>query len=152
MTVQAQEHQIPKEREACPGCGGRAVVWTEKNGQRPAHCTGCGRYVYCVPNHELGLGPGRRRSSSPETVDATQAARIRIRDRGVCVMCRTAEGPLEIGHLIPLAGARKYPSLRQAMGSDANLALMCRECNAGLAARPVSLLWMAALHMEQERS
>jgi 5-methylcytosine-specific restriction endonuclease McrA len=108
--------------------------------------------VYCIPNHELGLGPVKRRSSSLETVDATQAARIRLRDRGVCAMCRTAEGPLEIGHLLPLAECRKYPSLRQAMGSDENLALMCRECNADLSVRPVSLLWMAALHMGQERS
>ena len=144
------EHTIPDDRDPCPGCGGRSVGWTEKNGQRPAYCTGCGRYVYCVPNSELGL-PSRPRSSSPETVDDTQRARILVRDRGTCTMCRTEKGPLEIGHLIPLARAREYPSLKQVMGSDENLALMCRECNAALAARPVSLLWMAALHMSWGR-
>lgn len=151
MTVQAHRHTIPEDRSPCPDCGGRDVEWTPKNGQRPAHCTACGRYVYCIPNHELGLGPVKPRTRSPETVDPSQAARIRVRDRGVCAMCRTTEGPLEIGHLLSLAECRKYPSLRQAMGSDANLALMCRACNSDLSERPVSLLWMAALHMEQER-
>lgn len=144
-------HTRPEGKE-CPGCDSLKVVYTLTNTQYVAHCEGCGQSRGNLPKAELGLGPERIRRGS-WTVGPEQARDIRIRDRGVCAMCRTTEGPLEVGHLISVRDAKKLsPSLEPALRSDANLALMCRECNADLSSRSVSLLWMAALHMEQERS
>lgn len=146
MTV----HTIPEERVGCR-CGNRTVNVTEKGGQFPGHCTACGSYVYSVPRHELGLGPRKPRSSSPETIDATQRARILLRDRGICQLCRTVEGPLHIGHLVSLADWKsRYPGaqgMEQLIGSDENLAVMCEDCNLAIGRTSVSPVMVASLHL-----
>lgn len=144
-------HTIPEERSGCR-CGSRTVNVQEKSGQHIGHCTACGTYVYSVPRHELGLGPRKPRSSSMETIDATQRARILIRDRGICQLCRTTEGPLHIGHLVSLSDwVSRYgrvQALEQVIGSDDNLAVMCESCNLALGSTSVSPLLVAALHLK----
>jgi len=147
-------YTVPEGKE-CPQCKTReAKIFHNVNGsgQDVVRCAWCGQYRYCASRKETGK-PTPRPQKRPTfwVPDTDQKARIRIRDRGVCVMCRTTEGPFEIGHLIPVKICEQYPSLAEAGRSDANLALTCRTCNSDLSARPVSLLWMAALHMEQER-
>lgn len=143
-------HTIPEDRAPCV-CGSRSVRWTDRNGQRVAYCTSCSVYVYAVPGHEIGAGPKKNRASSPETVDKTQRARILLRDRGACALCRTTDGPMEIGHLVSVAEGRRYQALKDALGSDANLALMCRTCNSDIGSTSVTLLHMTALHLEWSR-
>lgn len=145
---------VPEGKE-CPQCKTReAKIFHNVNGsgQDVVRCAGCGQYLYCASRKETGK-PAPRLGKRPTfwVPDADQKARIRIRDRNTCTMCGTKEGPFETGHLIPVKACEQYPSLRDAGRSDANLALMCRACNADLGARPVSLLWMAALHMGWER-
>ncbi len=147
---QGAPHTIPEGRAAC-ACGSRQVHWTDKGGQRTAYCDDCGQFVYCVPGHEIGEGPRKPRSSSAETVDPTQRFRILHRDLGACVLCRSTDGPLEVDHLISLSEGRRYPALRGSLGSDENLAAMCRPCNAAKGALSVGPLVMLALHLEWRR-
>jgi hypothetical protein len=121
-----------------------------KNGQRIAHCDACGSYTYSVPNSELGL-VSKPRSSSPEKIDPSQRARILLRDRGACALCRTTDGPMETGHLVSLHEGRRYPALKDALGSDANLAVMCAQCNGDIGSQSVTLLMLAALYIEWDR-
>lgn len=143
-------HTLPEGRSGC-FCGSRTVTVSEKNGQFLGYCSACGSYVYNVPRHELGLGPRKPRSSSAETVDSTQRARILLRDNGVCQLCKATDRPLHVGHLLSVADwnnqYRRTPALEQVIGSDENLAMMCEECNLAIGSRTVSPILVASLHL-----
>lgn len=143
-------HTRPEGKE-CPVCEGSDVVYTVKNGQAVAHCTGCGQSRGNIPKSELGLRPVRYREGNAWQVGPGQRARILQRDGRLCVMCRTGETDLVMGHLVSVAEGVRYGLTQVQLMDDVNIAAMCGPCNADLGSRSVSLRMIVALRAEWER-
>lgn len=87
------------------------------------------------------------------TVGSSQRARLLLRDRGICQLCRTAKKPLGIRYLVVPADwaslSALLPDGEQLLRSDENLAVLCEGCNLKLGDETVSPVTVAALFITQ---
>jgi hypothetical protein len=122
-------------RTPCP-CGGVTGFVQTRNGQDCVFCGSCGSFRYNAPKSETGRET-RSMRTRPD-IPATQRTRILDRDLRRCVICHTADRPLDLGHLVSVAEGREHGLTDAELFSDDNLAAMCAPCNSGYGAVSVN--------------
>ena len=141
-------------RHPCPECSVTSAVLEEKGGQDTVRCAQCGRLLYNAPRTETGRRP-RTAATVRRDIKAGQQARVLERDQGRCLLCRRADIPLNVGHLLSVEEGLALGASEAELFDDANLAAMCEACNLGLAGLSVSprtyavMLWL--LRAERQR-
>jgi 5-methylcytosine-specific restriction endonuclease McrA len=129
-------------RETCRQCGNATGYIETRGGQDCVFCGQCGRFQYNAPRAETGREVRSLRTRPDLAVG--QRTRILDRDGGRCVLCHSADRPLDVGHLVSVAEGREFGLTDDELFSDENLAAMCAPCNSGYSARSVNPRLVAA--------
>lgn len=125
-------------RAPCPACGHLVGVLQEKNGQDTVRCAKCGRHCYNAPRTETGRAV-RSVETIHRSIKPSDRVRILERDGYACVLCRTKEGILHVGHMISVDAGLQYGLSDEEINDDENLIAMCEACNLGYGKRPIPL-------------
>jgi 5-methylcytosine-specific restriction endonuclease McrA len=123
-------------RAPCLQCGCSVGILKRRGNQNAVRCAQCGRHAYNAPKTETGAAVRSARTMRSDMKPAQQA-RILDRDNGRCLLCGRPED-LVIGHLLSVADGVRLGATASELNHDANLAVMCEACNAGLGKRSVS--------------
>lgn len=126
-------------RAPCSACGNTAGRVVTKSGQDTVRCKTCDKYAgYNLPKSESGKEQ-RSVTRNREPMKPSKRAEILMRDGGRCVLCRSADAILHVGHLISVDVGLRIGMTEEEVHDDENLAAMCEECNLGIGKQPIPL-------------
>lgn len=126
-------------RTPCSSCGNTAGKVVTKSGQDTVRCKVCDKYAgYNLPKSESGKEQ-RSVTRNREPMKPSKRAAILVRDGGQCVLCRSSDAILHVGHLISRDVGLRIGMTEDEVDDDENLAAMCEECNLGIGNQPIPL-------------
>lgn len=134
----AVDRDIFTMRAPCPSCGETIGKLVEVNSQDTVRCRGCNRFCYCAPRTETG-----REQRSVTTVHKGVRPHVRTRilerDGHQCVLCRSHDTTLHVGHIVSVKAGFDIGMSDVEINDEENLIAVCEECNLGQGAQPIPL-------------
>ncbi len=135
--MEIAEGELHRMSRACGKCGCTEGVLSPRNGQICCFCRDCGKLVYNVPRHELGLKPQPMRDDG-----VSESTRYEVMERASfrCEFCGTdaSKRTMVLAHLLSQKDIRTGGLPLRSANDIENLAWLCDECNAGMADKSVT--------------
>lgn len=125
-------------RAPCSQClhdRGRII---ERNGQDTVRCLACDKHCYNAPRTETGREV-RSVTTIHNGVRPKQRSRILERDGFRCVLCRTDDQRMHVGHIVSVEAGFSIGLTDAEINDEENLIAVCEECNLGQGKQPIPL-------------